>query len=161
MHTKNVSKTCCSTLTCITIIFFGLIGTINRMSSLWITFISQTSTLIIQMGHHHESPLTGVIELRPDHWSTTLRYSKQPSNIYHAYTFHVNFHNQPLLYSRSNSYQHIILHSWIWNFISYQNHATFITNHFMFITCQELSKFLNYNSYTLPLMHIHSPHAII
>jgi len=25
------------------------------------------------MGHHHELPLTGVMELRPDHWSTTMR----------------------------------------------------------------------------------------
>jgi len=25
------------------------------------------------MGHHHEFPLTGVMELRPDHLSTTLK----------------------------------------------------------------------------------------
>jgi len=29
--------------------------------------------LVIQMGHHHGHPLTGVMGLRPDHWSTTLR----------------------------------------------------------------------------------------
>jgi len=31
--------------------------------------------LVIQMGHHHGHPLTGAKELRPDHWSTTLRIS--------------------------------------------------------------------------------------
>jgi len=29
--------------------------------------------LIIQMGHHHGHPLTGAMELRPDHWSATLK----------------------------------------------------------------------------------------
>jgi len=28
---------------------------------------------IVQMGHHHRHPLTGAMELRPDHWSTTLK----------------------------------------------------------------------------------------
>jgi len=31
--------------------------------------------LAIQMGHHHEHPLTWAMELRPDHWSTTLKVS--------------------------------------------------------------------------------------
>jgi len=31
--------------------------------------------LVIQMGHHHEHPLTGAMELRPDHWSATLKVS--------------------------------------------------------------------------------------
>jgi len=30
---------------------------------------------VIQMGHHHEHPLTGAMELRPDHWSATLKVS--------------------------------------------------------------------------------------
>ena len=29
--------------------------------------------LIIQMGHHHGHLLTGAMELRPDHWSATLK----------------------------------------------------------------------------------------
>jgi len=29
--------------------------------------------LVIQMGHHHGHPLTGAMELRPDHWSATLK----------------------------------------------------------------------------------------
>jgi len=35
--------------------------------------------LVIQMGHHHGHPLTGVMGLRPDHWSTTLRISPRDS----------------------------------------------------------------------------------
>jgi len=31
--------------------------------------------LVIQMGHHHGHPLTGAMELRPDHWSATLGIS--------------------------------------------------------------------------------------
>jgi len=31
--------------------------------------------LVIPMGHHHGHPLTGAMELRSDHWSTTLRIS--------------------------------------------------------------------------------------
>jgi len=31
--------------------------------------------LVIQMGHHHEHPLTGAMELRPDHWSATPEVS--------------------------------------------------------------------------------------
>jgi len=31
--------------------------------------------LFIQMGHHHGHPLTGAMELRPDHWSATLKVS--------------------------------------------------------------------------------------
>ena len=31
--------------------------------------------LVIQMGHHHRHPLTGAMELRPDHWSATPKAS--------------------------------------------------------------------------------------
>ncbi|QCD90550.1 hypothetical protein DEO72_LG4g1506 [Vigna unguiculata] len=31
--------------------------------------------LVIQMGHHHRHPLTWAMELRPDHWSATLKVS--------------------------------------------------------------------------------------
>jgi len=36
----------------------------------------------------------------------------------------------------------------------------FDTNHFIEITCQDLSKLIIHNSYTLLLMHIHSSHAL-
>ena len=35
--------------------------------------------LVIQMGHHHGHPLTGAMELRPDHWSATLKVSPRDS----------------------------------------------------------------------------------
>jgi len=76
------------------------------------------------MGHHHGHPLTGAMELRPDHWSTTLGISpKDPkdlrtntnqtflinqtdlacihTNIY-TYTSHTISHNSPLSYSQPN-----------------------------------------------------------
>jgi len=34
------------------------------------------------MGHHHGHPLTGAMELRPDHWSTTLKSHLEISRIY-------------------------------------------------------------------------------
>ena len=37
--------------------------------------------LAIQMGHHHEHPLVGAMELRPDHWSATPKVSpRDPRN---------------------------------------------------------------------------------
>jgi len=36
----------------------------------------------IQIGHHHELPLTRAIELRPDHWSTTLKSHLEISRNY-------------------------------------------------------------------------------
>ena len=35
--------------------------------------------LVIQMGHHHGHPLAGAMELRPDHWSATLKVSPRDS----------------------------------------------------------------------------------
>jgi len=38
--------------------------------------------LVIQMGHYHGHPLTGAMELRPDHWSATLKVSpKDPKEL--------------------------------------------------------------------------------
>jgi len=42
--------------------------------------------LVIQMGHHHGHPLTVVIELCPDHWSTTLEASPRNSKELHLDT---------------------------------------------------------------------------
>jgi len=40
--------------------------------------------LVIQMGHHHEHPLTGAMELRPDHWSAALGISpRDPRGLTH------------------------------------------------------------------------------
>jgi len=35
------------------------------------------------MGHHHELPLTGIIELPPNHWSTTMRSHLEAHGITH------------------------------------------------------------------------------
>jgi len=36
------------------------------------------------MGHHHGHPLTGAMELRPDHWSATLGISpRDPQGLTH------------------------------------------------------------------------------
>jgi len=42
--------------------------------------------LVIQMGHHHEHPLAGAMELRPDHWSATLEVSPRDPKELHADT---------------------------------------------------------------------------
>ena len=86
--------------------------------------LTLNSYLIIQMGHHHGHPLTGAMELRPDHWSTTLGISPRDpkdlrtdpdqtflinqtdsvcihTNIY-TYTSHTISHNSPLSYSQPN-----------------------------------------------------------
>ena len=39
--------------------------------------------LVIQIGHHHGHPLTEAMELRPDHWSATLKVSpRDPKDLY-------------------------------------------------------------------------------
>jgi len=41
----------------------------------------------IQMGHHHRHPLTRAMELRPDHWSTTLKpHLETPRDYVPTYT---------------------------------------------------------------------------
>jgi len=46
------------------------------------------------------------------------------------------------------------------NCVSYQYHVTSISNHFMFISCQESFKSTIHNSYILLLKHIHSFHIL-
>jgi len=110
---------------------------------------------IIRMRHHHEHPLAGVMELRPDHWSTTLKSHLEISRIthwhesiilnqsrmiYHTYThihvtyqlyinhlFHVPSESIPIHYSQTIDVE----------FISCQYHATLITNHLIRFTCQD------------------------
>jgi len=41
---------------------------------------------VIQMGHHHRHPLTGAMELRPDHWSATPEVSPRDSKELHTDT---------------------------------------------------------------------------
>ena len=57
--------------------------------------------------HNPKIPPRDFKELCTDHIPIIF---KQSSNIYRAYTSHVNLYNQPLLYSRSNLHQLIILH---------------------------------------------------
>jgi len=54
--------------------------------------------LVIQMRHHHEHPLTGAMELRPDHWSAALNASlRDPQGVIH---WHIqNMITQPKQYS--------------------------------------------------------------
>ena len=42
--------------------------------------------LVIQMGHHHGHPLTGTMELRPDHWSAAPEVSPRDPKELHADT---------------------------------------------------------------------------
>ena len=42
--------------------------------------------LVIQMGHHHGHPLTGAMELRPDHWSIAPEVSLRDPKKLHADT---------------------------------------------------------------------------
>ena len=42
--------------------------------------------LVIPMGHHHEHPLAGAMELRPDHWSATPEVSPRDPKELHADT---------------------------------------------------------------------------
>ena len=62
--------------------------------------------LVIQMGHHHGHPLIGAMELRPDHWSTTLGIPPRESQgITHWHG--PNFLNQPNRFSiHTHNYIH-------------------------------------------------------
>ena len=42
--------------------------------------------LVIQMVHHHEHPLAGAMELRPDHWSVTPEVPPRDPKELHANT---------------------------------------------------------------------------
>ena len=54
--------------------------------------------LVIQMGDHHEHPLTGVMGLRPDHWSASLKVSPRDSEELCTGTY------QPHSHSQNNNY---------------------------------------------------------
>jgi len=86
------------------------------------------------MGHHHELPLIWVMELRPNHWSTTMRSHleargithwhrpiilNQSSIIYHAHNSHVNLYNQI----------HIHIPCWIHSNSSFPIHEYRISPH--------------------------------
>jgi len=130
------------------------------------------------MGHHHGHPLTGAMELRPDHWSATPKISPRDpkelrtdtdqeypnsqltfliQHIYKVSTFIANSFCV-LDQTHSNSSKSILIYSYI---NSPHHRAIFITNHSIFITCQESFKFTTHNSYTLSHMHNPFPHTII
>jgi len=50
--------------------------------------------LVIQMGHHHGHPLTGVMGLRPDHWSATPKVSPRDPKDLCIDTYRTQPHNQ-------------------------------------------------------------------
>ena len=94
------------------------------------------------MGHHYGHPLTGAMELRPIHWSTTLKSHLEISRNYALNTdqsYSINqvmftIHNiscqplQPILIhnQRLNPYQLIFFKQWIYICISYQYHVSLI-----------------------------------
>jgi len=104
--------------------------------------------LVIQIGHHHEHPLTGALELRPDHWSATLRISpRDPKDLRTDtdQTFLINQTDSACIHTISIylyiSYnfslftsfvfstkpcQLVILEPRIWSSVSYHYHATLI-----------------------------------
>jgi len=144
---------------------------------------------IIKMGHHHGLPLTGAMELRPDHWSTTRKShietcgftywqhtnhipNKQIILIMHltphailcnpsSFIFHVDF-----IPSHSSQFGDIELHlipisCHQCNIIAHTEFmTTYITNHLIEITCQDLSKFIIHNPWITSLMQIHSSHTL-
>jgi len=62
--------------------------------------------LAIQMGHHHEHSLTGAMELRPDHWSATLKVSPRGSKELCTDTDKIQSYNQIIF--TMQSYPHYI-----------------------------------------------------
>jgi len=107
------------------------------------------------MGHHHGHPLTRAMELRLDHWSTTLKSHQEISRNYALTTDQscsinqvmFTIHNiscqpsQPILIHNQmlNPYQLILPKQWIYICISYQHvsliptlsfksHAKFVQN---------------------------------
>ena len=92
------------------------------------------------MGHHRGHPLTGVMELRPDHWSTILKVSPRDSKelrtdtdqrIETAKNFHIHYTWNFIPTSKSNPhFSHVesiptrYSQPWVKCFSSYQNHAT-------------------------------------
>ena len=97
------------------------------------------------MGHHHGHPLTGVMELRPDHWSATLKVSPRDfmdlrTDTDQSFSINqkgFNMHTHIYIYityqfliihlfriPSKNPYQPIVLEPWIWNSILYQYHAS-------------------------------------
>jgi len=132
--------------------------------------------LVIQMEHHHEHPLIWAMELRPDHWSATMKVSPrdpkelctdteknmiiQSNNIHHAkihlscqplkslpFTFPGPTHHNPSMHIESSSSH---FHATLTIPISFNSYANFHT------------KPIIYNSWIIPtylmLQYIHISH---
>jgi len=73
--------------------------------------------LVIQMGHHHGHPLTGAMELRPDHWSAALGISpRDPQGLTHWHR--PNNHKSTIREYQSCSQFHVNL----WKITSHSYH---------------------------------------
>ena len=122
------------------------------------------------MRHHHKLPLTGVMELRPDHvapprnqrgitswpmrhhheisprdsWNYALTDEAPPWN-YRGITFWLHQHHVP-----STNLNHR----------SYQFHVTFITNPPTHVTCQDHAKLIIPAHTIRSYMHIHILHTL-
>jgi len=126
------------------------------------------------MGHHHGHPLTRAMELHPNHWSTARKshlethrfmYSQHTNHIQNkqiilimhltphailrnpsSFIFHIDF-----IPSHSSQFEDIELHlipipCHQCNIIVHTEFmTTYITNHFIAIACQDLSKFIIHN----------------
>jgi len=62
--------------------------------------------LVIQIGHHHGHPLTEAMELRPDHWSATLKVSPRDPKDLCTNTDQIRSYNQTIFSMRR--YPHCI-----------------------------------------------------
>jgi len=117
------------------------------------------------MGHHHGHPLTGAMELRPDHWSRTLKSHLEISRNYALTTDQscsinqvmFTIHNiscqplQPILIHNQmlNPYQLILPKQWIYICISYQYHVSLIPT----ISFKSHAKFIPNPSSTIHESH--------
>jgi len=72
-------------------------------------------TKLYKMEHHHGHPLTRAMELRPDHWSTTLKSHLKVPRIYVLTTYYIYSINHEIFTTHVNiiSIFVIILHSYL------------------------------------------------
>jgi len=127
--------------------------------------------LLIQMGHHHGHPLTGAMELRPDHWSTTLRISPRDPKELCAdtdQTFLINQTDSACIhrYIHIHHIQFLIIHlfrititHWYQLFhVSCRTHAKLIISISCIISYNYhihiMLKLTNHNSYTISFIKV-------
>ena len=120
------------------------------------------------MGHHHELPLTRVMELRPNQQRHHPKISPRALRNYVPtnrviFIMHINlmptFITIPHSYSMLNPYHLILPKSWIYKCISYQHHATLITNH-LFVLHTKITLTHQSNSYPQIFYAFHKPNTL-